>query len=513
MRVDQSDTYLETKGIRKTFPGVLALDDVDFDTCCGEVHAVVGANGAGKSTLVKILSGVYHPDRGDILLAGQKIVLNHPLDAKKKGIVTAYQEVDTSLVRYLSVAENVMVNQLVEDKKIFVNWKELYRGAQEYLDRVDLRIDLKKPVSELSLSQKQKVVIAQALEQKAKFLILDEPTAPLSMKEVDQLFLLIRNLTSSGIGIIYISHRMAEVFSIADRITVMRDGKCVATQNAKQTKPDEIVYQMLQKSVLQPKEHKIKTTRTERKIFFAAENLSRPPLVKNVSFKVREGEVLGITGLVGAGKTELARIIFGADRLKSGDIFIKGKKIKITSPACAVKKGLMLVPEERRQQGVLLNMNVTQNLTLSSLEIFSKTGFINQKKENVVSKKIVGDINIVCQNIDQKVKYLSGGNQQKVAVGKWLVTPGLLFIFDEPTKGVDIGAKEEIYRLISRLTESGASVIFFSSEIPEIIRMSDRILVMYDGRIITKFDRNNATEKEILKFATGGGNGYGTTKQ
>lgn len=503
---------LETKGLSKAFPGVCALDNVDFETLCGEVHAVVGANGAGKSTLAKVLSGAYRPDSGEIFLFGEKVSINNPLEAKKNGIICAYQEVDTALVRYLSVAENVMINKLVAEPGAIVNWGNINKEAAEYLHKVDLDIDVRKQIGELSLSQKQKVVIAQALEQKAKFLILDEPTAPLSLREVDQLFALIHNLTKTGIGIIYISHRMAEVFSIADRITVMRDGKCVATRKTKETNANEIIFLMLEKTFDQVEKHEVRKEINKKPIVFEAKNLQRSPLVNNISFSVREGEVLGITGLVGAGKTELARVLFGADKLSGGNIFLHGKKITIGSPAAAVENGLMLVPEERRRQGVFVNFSITQNLTIPSLNSFAKMGFINKRKEKTAASKIVKNLQIVCQSVEQEVKYLSGGNQQKVAVGKWLITPGQVFLFDEPTKGVDVGAKEEIYRLVASLAKSGAAIVYFSTEIPEILRMSDRILVLYDGCVETEIDRSMATEDLILKFATGGGRNNGNKK-
>lgn len=501
----QPEKTLETRSLCKTFPGVCALDNVDFSARAGEVHAVVGANGAGKSTLAKILSGAYHPDSGEISLFGEIISINSPLDAKRKGIICTYQEVDTALVRYLSVAENVMINQLVTSPGVVVNWGEINQKAKEYLHQVDLDVDVKKQLLELTLSQKQKVVIAQALEQKAKFLILDEPTAPLSLREVEQLFKLIRALTKKGIGIIYISHRMTEVFEIADRISVMRDGRLVTTLQAKETNPEEIIFHMLEKTFDQAEQHSIRDDLAEKPIVFEVKNLKREPLVNDVSFFVREGEVLGITGLVGAGKTELARVLFGADKLRMGEINLSGKPIRVSSPAEAVEQGLMLVPEERRRQGVLVDFNITQNLTIPSLKRFSRGGILNQKMEKKASQKIVEDLKVICRGVEQEVKYLSGGNQQKIAVGKWLVTPGQVFLFDEPTKGVDIGAKEEIFRLVSSLAKAGAAVVYFSSEIPEILRMSDRILVLYDGKVAKELDRKTATDDLILKYATGGG--------
>jgi len=495
---------LEARGIVKDFPGVRALDHVDFETHSGEVHAVVGANGAGKSTLAKIIAGAYQATEGQVLMNNEPLTIRGPLDAKNLGIFCAYQEVDTALVPYLSVTENVLMNRLVQAKSPVLNWAKLHRAAGELLSRVDLSVDVRRPVSELSLHEKQKVVIAQALEAQSKFLILDEPTAPLSLREVDQLFELIGQLTKQGLGIIYISHRMAEVFSIADRITVMRDGKRVGTVKPQDSSTDEVVFMMLDKTLEE------EFARHEKGIepgdvLFEAKELYRPPLVNHISFQARAGEVVGITGLVGAGKTELARVLFGADRLLSGEIILKGKAIRFRSPAHAVQKGMMLVPEERRQQGVLVDMNIAENLSLPSLADFCTLGFVRSRQENKTAEKLVDELGIVCRDIRQEVKLLSGGNQQKVAVGKWLITPGQVFIFDEPTKGVDVGAKAEIFRLVDELAEAGNCIIYFSSEIPEILRVSDRILVMYDGRTVAELQPETATQDIILKYATGTG--------
>lgn len=495
---------LEAKGIVRDFPGVRALDHVDFETRDSEVHAVVGANGAGKSTLAKVLAGVYPPNEGELQINKQKVSFNGPADAKRHGIVCAYQEVDTALVPYLSVTENVLINRLVQANNPFTNWPRLHRAAEELLARVDLTVDVKKPVSELSLHEKQKVVIAQALEAEAKFLILDEPTAPLSLREVEQLFELIEQLTSDGLGIIYISHRMTEIFSIADRITIMRDGQKVATVKPEDSSTDEVVFMMLDKTLDQEFARDKRSTEVGD-VVFEVKNLTRKPLVNSVSFQGRAGEVIGITGLVGAGKTELARVLFGADRSHAGQILLKGKPVSFRSPSFAVQRGMMLVPEERRQQGVLVDMSIAQNLTLPSLTDMTTFGLVRRRIENETANKMVAELGIVCQDIQQKVKFLSGGNQQKVAVGKWLVTPGQVFIFDEPTKGVDVGAKTEIFRLAGELAEAGACIIYFSSEIPEIIGVSDRILVMYDGYVVAELDPEEATQDNILKYATGAG--------
>jgi simple sugar transport system ATP-binding protein len=496
---------IEAKNIVRDFPGVRALNCVNFDAKSGEVNAIVGANGAGKSTLAKILAGVYPPNEGELAINYEKVIFTGPADAKKAGVVCAYQEVDTALVPYISVTENVFLNRLANSKQVMVNWRKLHEDAEELLARVNLEIDVRQPVSDLSLHEKQKVVIAQALEGSAKFLILDEPTAPLSLREVDQLFELITQLTQDGLGIIYISHRMAEIFSIADRVTVMRDGRNVATVKPGESSVDEVVFLMLDKTIAQEFARKEQSLEFGE-VLLETNKLDRFPLVKDVSIQVKAGEVLGMTGLVGAGKTELARVLFGADRPHSGEILLKGKVVSFRSPSDAVQKGLMLVPEERRQQGVLVEMPIVQNLSLPNLESMTTWfGLVRRKFENKAASKIVSELGIICQSIQQKVKFLSGGNQQKVAVGKWLITPGQIFIFDEPTKGVDVGAKAEILRLVRELANANSAVIYFSSEIPEILKVSDRILVLFDGQIVAEFNPNEATQDTILKFATGTG--------
>jgi simple sugar transport system ATP-binding protein len=500
---------LEARGIVRDFPGVRALDHVDFETRSGEVHAVVGANGAGKSTLAKVIAGVYPPNEGQLLINGEVVSFSSPADAKQHGIMCAYQEVDTALVSYLSVTENVLINRLVQGRNPLLKWRELHRAAEELLERVDLHIDVRQPVSELSLHEKQKVVIAQALESQAKFLILDEPTAPLSLREVDQLFELINHLTKGGdLGIIYISHRMQEVFNIADRITVMRDGRRVATVRPEDSSTDEVVFLMLDKSLDQEYTRQIDDT-SIGEVVFETQNLNRPPLVNDVSFQARAGEVVGFTGLVGAGKTELARVLFGADHPYTGRMILKGKPVSFGSPSHAVQAGMMLVPEERRQQGVLVEMPIAHNLSLPSLKRLSRFGIVQRRRENETATRMVNELGIVCRDIQQEVKYLSGGNQQKVAVGKWLVSTGQVFIFDEPTKGVDVGAKTEIFRLVGELAAAGACVLYFSSEIQEVLGICDRILVMYDGHIVAELDPAGATQDLILKYATGAGDHNG----
>lgn len=492
---------LEMKNITMEFFGVKALGGVDFDVRGGEVHALCGANGAGKSTLIKILGGNYPGYQGDILLNGKPVEIRSPAKSRETGVEIVYQEVDTVLVPYLSVAENLALDRLALGKIRWVQWNKINKFAREALARIRLNIDVRKQVSELSLHERQMVCIARSLTHDSKFIIFDEPTAPLSIKETQQLLALIRELKQQGYGIIYVSHRLDEVTDIADRVTVFRDGKNVGTLEGESITIREIVHRMLGGNL---EEEFPKVEAKIGKEVLSVSNLSSGNKVRDVSLTLREGEILGITGLVGSGKTELARILFGADPYDSGKIEIDGKPVRMRSPADAIAKGVALVPEERRHEGLIIDMPIRENLSAASIRKLSKGSFINRKKENEQAEKLRKDLRIKCHNISQVVKYLSGGNQQKVVVGKWLATNGKIFMFDEPTKGVDIGAKSEIYRLIGDIAQSGKSVIFFSSETPEILGICDRILVMNKGRIVAELDRKDATNENLLYYSTGG---------
>ncbi len=497
----------EARGIVKDFPGVRAVDHVDFDAYAGEIHAIVGANGAGKSTLCKIFSGVYRADSGQIMINGQQVHIDSPSTAKALGIAIAPQEVDTALVPYLTVAENIALSRLARQKAVRVNWSQMYSDTEKVAEDVKLGISVRTPVSRLSIHQRQKVVIAQALFANARFLILDEPTGSLSLREVDQLFALLRGLIEKfNLCVIYISHRMPEVFDIADRISVMRDGKMVGTVRPDHSSIDEVVFMMLnrRRSALRriPRAH---PPDRDSAVVLNVEGLRRGRLVNNVTFEVREREILGVAGLVGAGKTEVARILFGADKPESGRVYVNGEQVRLNSPADAMKHGICLVPEDRRQEGIFIEFPVVQNITLPNLSRFCKAGFIQAKEERRVASGIVERLGIICRDLKQKVKFLSGGNQQKVSIGKWLVGPGSVFIFDEPTKGVDVGAKEEIFRIVAGLADAGASVIYCSAELEEVLRISDRILVMYEGHVVSEFDADAVDEEQLLLYASGGG--------
>lgn len=495
---------LEMKNISIEFPGVKALKNAGFSTRTGTIHALVGANGAGKSTLMKILSGAYSHYTGEIVISGEKADIRSPKQAKEYGIQIVYQEVDTALIPYLTVAENIMLDTLANDmgRKQFVNWKELHSEAAQVLKRLNQRISTKKIVSELTLAQKQMVLIARAISKECRFLILDEPTAPLSHSETEELFRVVRDLKKDNVGIIFISHRLPELFEICDEVTVMRDGEFVINRQISETNQNQIVEYMLGRK-FDENFPKSKVDIGEK--LFEVKELCDRNKIRDVNLYVRAGEIVGIAGLVGAGKTELCNALFGAAHVKSGDRMLKGKKLKIKSPYDAVGNGIALVPEERRKEGILVGESVTTNITITSLSDFCKfRGFLNFKAEREKAKQMIKSLGIKTPNEYRKVGLLSGGNQQKVAVGKWLITDAMVYIFDEPTKGVDVGAKKDIFDLIGRLAKSGKAIIYASCELSEIMGITDRIYVMYDGKIVKELVTQDTNEEEILLYSTGG---------
>ncbi|HEY8529924.1 MAG TPA: sugar ABC transporter ATP-binding protein [Paenibacillaceae bacterium] len=496
---------LEMRHISIEFPGVKALDDVQFTTSTGTVHALVGANGAGKSTLMKVLTGVYPHYTGEIRIGGRKADIRSPRDAKDLGIQIVHQEVDTALVSYLTVGENIMLDRMIHDhgKKQWVNWPALYRQAQQVLDRLNVRIPLRKRVDELSLAEKQMTLIARAIARDCRFLILDEPTAPLSHSETEELFRVVRDLKARNVGVIFISHRLPELFEICDEMTIMRDGRFVIREAIRNLTPGQVVEYMLGRK-LEQQFPKHRATPGEPAL--VVKNFSDDSgKVKNVSFYVRKGEVVGIAGLVGAGKTELCKAIFGHTKA-SGERILNGKPLKIRTPTDAVRAGLALVPEERRKEGVLVEESVATNITtvvLSRLCRFFGT-VLDFGLERTLSRRMIDDLGIKTPSEAALVRNLSGGNQQKVAIGKWLVADAEVYIFDEPTKGVDVGAKRDIFQLIARLVEQGKSVIYASCELSEIMGITDRVYVMYDGMIVKELETANTNEEELLFYSTGG---------
>jgi len=490
---------LEMRHITKTYPGVRALDDVTFSVQAGEVHALVGENGAGKSTLMKILAGAEQADQGEIRINGTPVAISSPLRAMDYGISIIYQEFN--LVPYLSVAENIFLGREPCYPLGFIKWSQMMAQAEEILARLGTTLNPRATVQTLSVAQQQMVEIAKALSIDAKIIAMDEPSATLTEHELENLFNLIRSLKAQGVSIIYISHRLEEIFQVADRVTVLRDGRLVDTNPVSEIDRDGIIRRMVGRE--------LKENFPKRPVQFGeealrVEGLRRAGVLEDISFSVRRGEILGIAGLVGAGRTELARAIFGADRRDAGQIFVHGRPVQIRHPADAIRHGIGLMTEDRKLQGLILGMVVRENTTLANLPAVSRLGFINRRQEAVATRRFVDSLSIRTPSIEQTVRNLSGGTQQKVVLAKWLFTHSDILIFDEPTRGIDVGSKVEIYELMNELVERGSAVIMISSELPEILGMSDRILVMHEGRIAGILSREEATPEQIMHLATGG---------
>ncbi|NBC72311.1 ATP-binding cassette domain-containing protein [Paenibacillus sacheonensis] len=489
-------------GIGKSFAGVAALKNVDFELRGGEIHALLGANGAGKSTLMKILSGAYEGDEGTVAIDGETLLVRSPADAKKNGIHCVYQEVDTSLVQHLSVAENIMLDRLASSEgSAWIAWGKLNEEAARVLGRLGLRIDVNRAVADLTLAEKQLVLIARLFAQEAKFVILDEPTAPLSLEEADRLFGLMDGLKKAGIGIVFISHRLPEVFRVSDRITVMRDGGVVMNEPAGATNAGEVIRAMLGKSF---EEEYPKLPAVIGGPLLETKGLAAGRRVRGVDLTVSSGEIVAVVGLVGAGKTELSRLLFGADVAESGTMTLGSKNILPRSPAEAVEAGIVLVPEERRKEGILVRESVLHNLSLPILKSLSRLGIISGPKEKRHAADTIARLGIKTHRAETATAFLSGGNQQKVAIGKWTSTDAKIFVFDEPTKGVDIGAKRDIFRIIGELAQQGKGILYLTCEFAEALGLADRILVLCDGEIVRSFDRGEATQEDLLYYASAG---------
>jgi len=492
-------SFLEMKNIVKTYPGVQALKGVNLAVEAGEVHALVGENGAGKSTLMKILAGAEPMDSGKLFVDGQEIQFSGPSDAQKKGISMIYQEFN--LVPEMTVAENIFLGCEPEKSKLgFIDWKAMRTRAAQLLDRLDAHINVRLPVSALSIAQQQMVEIAKALSHKARLIAMDEPSATLTEHELAHLFKLIKDLSRAGIAVIYISHRLEEIFEICDRVTILRDGEWIATRPISEISREEIVRQMVGREIGQEFP---KVPVALGRVLLRVTNLSSANRIKNVSFEIHAGEVVGLAGLVGSGRTELARAILGLEPRSSGTIELEGKALTIRSPMEAIKAGIALIPEDRKGQGLVMGASVRENVTLASLHKFSRSGFILSKKEMKAVREMVNDLRIKTPSIDQPVQFLSGGNQQKVVLAKGLLTESKILIFDEPTRGIDVGAKQEIYHLMNALAKSGMGILMISSELPEILGMSDRILVMHEGKIVGKINRGDATQEKVMALAMG----------
>lgn len=497
---------IEIKNVSIEFPGVKALQNVSTRFESGMAKALIGANGAGKSTLMKVLAGANPTYTGEVYFNGQKVELRNPVDAKKQGVGIVYQEVDSILTPNLSVAENIMTEHLVYDLKGpgIISWRKIYQEARKVLDELGMNINVKALVSSLSLAEKQMVVIARNMVQNCRFLILDEPTAPLSQKETETLFDLVRRLKKKNCGIIFISHRLNELFEICEEIAVMKDGRMVGERKVDGVlKIDDIVQMMLGG---QRQLDLDKSGRTIGEVVLRTKNLGdKGGKVHDINMEIHRGEIVGISGLVGAGKTELCKTLFGEFGKIHGTYEINGKAVNPASPAEAIKMGLALIPEERRKEGIFIEETVNKNLSVVTLKNYSGfLSFINQSQELKTAKEKIESLMIKTPSPNQKVGLLSGGNQQKVTIGKWLDSNAEVYIFDEPTKGIDVGAKNEIYKLIIELARQGKAVIYTSSEQSEILLVSDRTYVMYDGTIQKELQTEQTNEEEILFYSTGG---------
>ena len=486
---------LQMKGITKQFPGVLALDKVSLDVYPGEVLALVGENGAGKSTLMKILSGVYKKDAGEILIDGKSVEIDGPLQSRQLGISIIYQEL--SVLNNMDIAENIFVGR-ERKKNGLVDKKRQHAEAKALLDRVGLSMDTHTRTGKLSTAQKQMVEVAKALSYNARMIIMDEPTSSLTDKETDMLLGIIRTLRDSGVAVVFISHRMNEIFEIADRIAVMRDGQMVQAVDASEATEQSIIAAMVGRDV-----HNLfaKEEAPIGDIALEVRNLSTKDFLKDISFNVRAGEIVGFAGLVGAGRSEVMRAVFGIDPRVSGDIFINGKPVEIHTTVDALKAGMGFVPEDRKEQGLILKMSVLHNTSIAALPSVANGWFLDKKRERALASEYVEKLRVKTPSNEQKVMNLSGGNQQKVVIAKWMATHPSVLILDEPTRGIDVGAKKEIHLLMSELVRQGVAIIMISSELPEILGMSDRIYVMHDGRIKGEIARSEATQESIMKMA------------
>ncbi|MFC5467948.1 sugar ABC transporter ATP-binding protein [Cohnella suwonensis] len=497
-----SQTVVRMEGIDKQFSGVQALKSCRFELRAGEVHALVGENGAGKSTMMKILTGVYQKDQGTIEYEGAEVQVPDTRAAQKLGICMIHQEMN--LAPDLTVAQNIFIGK--EPRKTFgllLDDKAMNKQASILLKQMNLDIDPTTPVSKLTVAKQQMVEIVKAISYDSRVLIMDEPTAALSETEIEELFRMIRQLRQKGVGIVYISHRMAELKVITDRVTVMRDGSYIDTMPTADITVDRIISLMVGREIYQPaKPDRQSAERSETVL--EVRGLTRKNVLKDVNFTLRKGEILGVAGLVGAGRTETARAIFGADPIDSGDIFVHGNKVRINGPHEAVKHGIGYLTEDRKHFGCLLDMDVKTNVALATLGKFrNRAGWMNDRRMAKVSNDVVGELKVKTPSIRQNVRYLSGGNQQKVIIGKWLTRDCDILIFDEPTRGIDIGAKSEIYKLLESLAASGKSIIMISSELPEILRLSHRIIVMCEGRITGELPNDEyATQQRIMTYAT-----------
>ena len=492
-----NEVIVSMENICKTFPGVKALDHVNFELRSGEVMALLGENGAGKSTLMKVLSGVYTRDDGSLKIFGKEYGDLTPKQAQEVGVAIIHQELN--MCRHLSVAENMFLGREISGRFALNNTK-MEQEAKRILDDLKIDIDPKETVGELPVSKQQMVEIAKALSINAKILIMDEPTSSLTAREIEDLFRIIRKLKSEGKGIVYISHRLEELQHIVDRVTIMRDGQYITSMNFGDVSMEQIISHMVGREI---KEKFPRVECKKGKKVFEVKHLNAGRMVRDINFTVYEGEIVGFAGLMGAGRTETTRVIFGVDPKESGEIYVDDKKVEIKCPMDAIRNGVVLAPEDRKKDGLCTKLSIRHNLTLPNLDIVcNKLGVVNGRKEDAMCEKAVADLKIKTPDVEVDSGNLSGGNQQKVVVGKWLARDSRVVIFDEPTRGIDVGAKVEIYNLMNELKKQGIAVMFVSSEMPEVMGIADRIIVMCDGRITGEVMARNTTQNEILTLAT-----------
>jgi ribose transport system ATP-binding protein len=490
---------LRLERIVKEFPGVKALDNVTFDLQAGEVHVLLGENGAGKSTLMKVLVGVYHPEAGQILLKGQKVRMENPRQAQKQGIAIIYQEFN--LVPYLTVAQNIFLGREPRTRLGLVNQSRLQSESRRVLDFLKIDLDVNAPVYTLGVAQQQLVEVAKALSLEADILVMDEPTATLSEHEIGQLFATIKTLKAHGVSIIYISHRLQEIKIIGDRVTVLRDGRTVGTRFVAETELETLIQMMVGREIVKKRMRKTCTALPEEAL--RVSHLNRGKILRDINLTVRQGEIVGLAGLVGSGRTELARAIYGIDRIDSGEIQIMGKRIHHPSPKQCIRQEMGFLPENRKEDGLALILPLKDNIIQASLRKLFPSGILNLTRERDIAKHYVRELAMAAPDVARMAKFLSGGTQQKVVLAKWLCTQSKMLIFDEPTRGIDVGAKDEIHSLMNGLAAKGVGILMISSELPEILTLSDRIYVMREGAIVQELGASVTTQEEIIGFAAG----------
>jgi len=496
--VPNAEFLLAAEGVRKEFPGVVALDDVSFRLRRGSVHALMGENGAGKSTLMKVLAGIYQPDKGRVQLKGVDIRLKSPLDALENGIAMIHQELN--LMAHMTVAENIWIRREPLNRLGFVDHGEMYRRTEELFERLNIGIDPEAKVKDLSVANRQMVEIAKAVSYESDVLIMDEPTSALTEREVEHLFRIIRDLREQGIGIVYITHKMNELFDIADELSVFRDGKYIGTHAAEAVTRDDIIRMMVGREITQmfPKE-----TVPLGDVVLSVKDLALKGVFSDVSFEVRAGEILGVAGLVGSGRSNVAETLFGVTPATSGTISIDGKQVDIGSPTTAIQKRMAFLTEDRKDTGCMLVLDVLENMQIAVLQDrFVRGGFVEEDRIGEACEDMCRKLRVKTPNLSECIENLSGGNQQKVLIGRWLLTDPRILILDEPTRGIDVGAKAEIHRLVGEMARNGVAVVMISSEMPEILGMSDRIMVMHEGRVTGFLDRAEATQVKVMDLAS-----------